>query len=58
MKLGQKRNKPFFDDKTQLDLNCLMISALVSANEILQKNNYLKFAEELFLKIEKKIFKK
>ena len=34
-----------------------MISALVSANEILQKNNYLKFAEELFLKIEKKYLK-
>ena len=55
--IRSKRNKPFFDDKTQLDLNCLMISALVSANEILQKNNYLKFAEELFLKIEKKYLK-
>ena len=34
-----------------------MISALVSANEILPKNNYLKFAEELFLRIEKKYIK-
>ncbi len=55
--IRSKRNKPFFDDKTQLDLNCIMISALVSANEILPKNNYLKFAEELFLRIEKKYIK-
>ena len=34
-----RRNKPFFDDKTQLDLNCLMISALVAANEILPEKN-------------------
>ena len=52
-----RRNKPFFDDKTQLDLNCLMISALVAANEILPEKKYLKFAEELFSKIEKKYIK-
>jgi uncharacterized protein YyaL (SSP411 family) len=49
-----KRKKPFFDNKTQLDLNCLMISALIAANEILPKMGYLKLAEELFSKIEKK----
>ena len=48
------RKKPFFDDKTQLDLNCLWVSALVAANEILPKKGYLKLAEEFFLKIEKK----
>jgi len=52
-----KRNKPFFDDKTQLDLNCLMISALVSASEILQNNGYLELAEEFFSKIENKYIK-
>ena len=52
--IRSKKNKPFFDDKTQLDLNCLMISALISTNKILPKKGYLKFAEELFLKIEKK----
>ena len=31
-----------------------MISALISTNKILPKKGYLKFAEELFLKIEKK----
>ena len=30
-----------------------MISALVAANEILPDNEYLKLAEDLFLKIEK-----
>ncbi len=54
LQIRLKRKKPFFDDKTQLDLNCLMISALISANEILPKNGYLKLAEELFLKVEKK----
>ena len=52
-----KRKKPFFDDKTQLDLNCLTISGLLAANEILPKKGYLKLAEELFFKIEKKYIK-
>ena len=52
-----KRNKPFFDDKTQLDLNCLMMSALISAHEILPNKGYLKLAENFFMKIEKKYIK-
>ena len=54
LQIRMKRKKPFFDDKTQLDLNCLMISALIAANEILPKNGYLKLSEDFFLKIEKK----
>ncbi len=54
LQIRLKKSKPFFDDKTQLDLNCLMISALITANEILPKKGYLKLAEEFFLKIEKK----
>ncbi len=57
-KIRSKRNKPFFDDKTQLDINCLMISALISANEVLPEKGYLKLAEEFFLKIEKKYINK
>ena len=57
MKIRLKKEKPFFDDKTQLDLNCLWISSLVSANEILPKMNYLKLAEEFFFRIEKKFIK-
>jgi len=52
--IRSKRKKPFFDDKTQLDLNCLMISALIAANEILPNKGYVKLAEEFFLRIEKK----
>jgi len=54
LQIRSKRNKPFFDDKTQLDLNCLMISALIAANEILPNMGNLKLAEEFFLKIKKK----
>ena len=54
LEIRSRRKKPFFDDKTQLDLNCLMISALVFASEILPDKGYLKFAESLFLKVEKK----
>ena len=49
-----QRNKPFFDDKTQLDLNCIMVSALIAANEVLPHKGYLQLAEEFFFKIEKK----
>ena len=37
LNIRSKRNKPFFDDKTQLDLNCLWISSLVAASDILPK---------------------
>tara|TARA_Y100000817_G_scaffold26709_1_gene18921 strand:+ start:194 stop:1924 length:1731 start_codon:yes stop_codon:yes gene_type:complete len=57
LQIRLKRSKPFFDDKTQLDLNCLMISALISASESLQNNGYLELAEEFFLKIENKYIK-
>ena len=57
LQIRLKRNKPFFDDKTQLDLNSLMISALVSASEILQNNGYLELAEEFFSKIQNKYIK-
>ena len=52
--IRSKKKKPFFDDKTQLDLNCLWISSLIAANEILPEKGYLKFAEDFFNKIEKK----
>ena len=54
LEIRLKRNKTLFDDKTQLDLNCLTISALVYANEILPDKGYLKLAEHFFSKVEKK----
>ena len=53
-KIRSKRNKPFFDDKTQLDLNCLWVSSLVAAHEVMPDKGYLKYAEEFFCLIEKK----
>ena len=55
--IRSKRNKPFFDDKTQLDLNCLWISSLVAASDILPEEGYLNLAEDFFSKIEKKYLK-
>ncbi len=57
LEIRNKKKKPFFDDKTQLDLNCLCVSALISAHEILPKNNYLNLAEVFFTKIEDKYIK-
>ncbi len=54
LKIRSQRTKPFFDDKTQLDLNCLWISSLVESEDILPGNGYLKLAEQFFSQIEKK----
>ena len=51
--LRKKKNKPFFDEKVQLDLNCLWISALISADKILPNRNYLKIAEKFYDNLEK-----
>ena len=58
LEIRSKKNKPFFDDKTQLDLNCLWISGLVSAHEILPEKGYLKLAEKFFINIEQNYLNK
>jgi uncharacterized protein YyaL (SSP411 family) len=58
LKIRLKKKKPFFDDKTQLDLNCLWISGLISAHDILPEKSYLKMAESFFINIEEKYLKK
>ena len=58
LKIRSKKKKPFFDDKTQLDLNCLWLSGLISAHEILPNKGYLELAENFFIKIEEKYLKK
>ena len=58
LEIRKTRKKPFFDDKSQLDLNSLWISSLVYAHEILPEKNYLKLAEEFFVRIEKKYLAK
>ena len=58
LEIRKKRKKPFFDDKSQLDLNCLWISSLIAAHEILPKKKYLNLAEIFFSVIEEKYLKK
>ena len=55
--LRKKKIKPFFDNKIQLDLNCIWISALISTAKILPKNNYLQLAETFYNNLEKMFFK-
>ena len=57
LEIRRKKKKPFFDSKSQLDLNCLWVSALVSVNEVLPKKHYLKLAEDFFSRIEEKFIK-
>ena len=58
LEIRKKRKKPFFDDKSQLDLNCLWISSLISAHEVLPEKKYLNLAEEFFSIIEENYLKK
>jgi len=57
-KLREKRIKPFFDNKIQLDLNCIWISALVAAEQVLPNNNFLSVAEIYYDNLEKIFFNK
>ena len=57
-KLEKKKNKPFFDNKIQLDLNCIWVSALVSAEQVLPNNSFLEIAENYYETLEKKFFNK
>ena len=55
--LRKKKNKPFFDKKVQLDLNCLWISALISAEQVIPNQDYLQKAENFYSNLEKNFFK-
>ena len=46
--LKKNRIKPFFDKKVQLDLNCMWVSALISAHRVLPNKNYLLKAEKFY----------
>ncbi len=54
LEIRAKREKPFFDKKNQLDLNCLWVSALISLNSTIPNESYLKDAENFYETIEKK----
>ncbi|MDB9760791.1 DUF255 domain-containing protein [Pelagibacteraceae bacterium] len=57
-KLRKNKTKPFFDDKIQLDLNCLWVTALIHAEQVLPNNNFLKIAEIYCENLEKIFFNK
>jgi uncharacterized protein YyaL (SSP411 family) len=57
-KLREEKTKPFFDNKIQLDLNCLWVSALIHAAQVLPNNDYLKIAETYYENLEKVFFNK
>ena len=60
LKEREKRNKPFFDDKSQTDLNVFWINVLINASEVLEDPELFKksqkFYEIINKKLEKKIF--
>ena len=44
LSIREKRPKPFFDDKTQIDLNAYWISTLIFAAEVIDKEEWRKLA--------------
>ena len=54
--LRKDKNKPFFDNKIQLDLNCLWVSALISAEKVIPNKSYLQKAEAFYNNLEKMFF--
>jgi uncharacterized protein YyaL (SSP411 family) len=54
VEIRSKKNKPFFDKKTQLDLNSLWVSSLVKASKVFENKSYLNSAIDYMDKIEKK----
>ncbi len=52
--IRKKKKKPFFDEKIQLDLNCMWISSLVNASIALKEKYYLETAEKYFKNLKNK----
>ena len=50
--IRKNKKKPAFDNKIQLDLNCLWVSSLVAAESILPNKNFLEKAEIFFQEID------
>ena len=52
-----KRNKPFFDNKTQLDLNSIWVSSLINVYQVFKEDRYLDLAEKYYKQIETNFMK-
>ena len=57
-KIRFTKKKPFFDNKTQLDLNCLWVSSLINAHKAVPDQKYLDLAESHYKDLEKNYLSK
>ena len=48
LKIRQKKNKPFFDNKSLLDLNSIWISSLIKADKVIKNQKLLDLAIKYF----------
>ena len=53
LKVREKRTKPFFDDKTQIDLNAYWVSVLLFVAEVLEKEEWKEIALQNYNTIKK-----
>ena len=45
----KNKKKPFFDEKVQLDLNCMWISSLINTYDLNKDKFYLELAEKFYI---------
>ena len=48
LKIRKTKKKPFFDEKVQLDLNCMWISSLINTYDLNKDKYYLELAEKFY----------
>ena len=48
LNIREKRAKPFFDDKTQIDLNCYWVSTLIFIAEVLDRDDWRELAKSSY----------
>ena len=54
LKIRKSKKKPFFDEKVQLDLNCMWISSLVNTYDFNKDKYYLELAEKFYSNLKTK----
>ena len=54
LKIRKSKKKPFFDEKVQLDLNCMWISSLVNTYNFNKDKYYLELAEKFYSNLKTK----
>ena len=54
LKIRKTKKKPFFDEKVQLDLNCMWISSLINTYDLNKDKYYLELAEKFYINLKTK----